>query len=34
MTEAGKEKTTFGSRLKEKRIERGWSQHYLAARGL
>jgi transcriptional regulator with XRE-family HTH domain len=32
MTEIGKEKTTFSSRLKEKRIEKGWSQHYLAAR--
>jgi transcriptional regulator with XRE-family HTH domain len=32
MTEIGKEKTTFGSRLKEKRIEKGWSQYYLAAR--
>lgn len=26
------EKTTFGSRLKEKRIEKGWSQYKLAAR--
>jgi len=32
MTENGKEKTTFGSRLKEKRLEKGWSQYYLAAR--
>jgi transcriptional regulator with XRE-family HTH domain len=32
MTEIGKEKTTFSSRLKEKRIEKGWSQYYLAAR--
>ena len=32
MTENGKEKATFGSRLKEKRIEKGWSQYYLAAR--
>ena len=32
MTETGKEKTTFGSRLKEKRLEKGWSQYYLAAR--
>jgi transcriptional regulator with XRE-family HTH domain len=32
MTEIGKEKTTFGSRLKEKRLEKGWSQYYLAAR--
>ena len=31
MTEIGG-KTTFSSRLKEKRIEKGWSQHYLAAR--
>ena len=31
MTENG-EKTTFSSRLKEKRIEKGWSQYYLAAR--
>jgi len=30
MTEIGG-KTTFSSRLKEKRIEKGWSQHYLAA---
>jgi transcriptional regulator with XRE-family HTH domain len=26
------QKPTFGSRLKEKRIEKGWSQYYLAAR--
>lgn len=26
------EKPTFGSRLKEKRIEKGWSQYYLASR--
>jgi transcriptional regulator with XRE-family HTH domain len=32
MTENGKEKTTFSSRLKEKRIEKGWSQYQLAAR--
>jgi transcriptional regulator with XRE-family HTH domain len=32
MTENGKQKTTFGSRLKEKRLEKGWSQYYLAAR--
>jgi transcriptional regulator with XRE-family HTH domain len=32
MTEIGNEKTTFGSRLKEKRIEKGWPQYYLAAR--
>lgn len=32
MTENGKENPTFGSRLKEKRIEKGWSQYYLAAR--
>jgi transcriptional regulator with XRE-family HTH domain len=32
MTEIGDGKTTFSSRLKEKRIEKGWSQHYLAAR--
>jgi transcriptional regulator with XRE-family HTH domain len=32
MTEDGKEKTTFSSRLKEKRIEKGWSQYQLAAR--
>ena len=25
-------KTTFSSRLKERRIEKGWSQHYLASR--
>jgi transcriptional regulator with XRE-family HTH domain len=31
MTEDGKEKHTFSSRLKEKRIEKGWSQHYLAS---
>jgi transcriptional regulator with XRE-family HTH domain len=30
--EIGKQKPTFGSRLKEKRIEKGWSQYYLAAR--
>jgi transcriptional regulator with XRE-family HTH domain len=30
--EIGEEKPTFSSRLKEKRIEKGWSQHYLAAR--
>jgi len=30
MTEIGG-KTTFSSRLKEKRIEKGWSQHYLAS---
>ena len=27
-----KEKPSFGSRLKEKRIAKGWSQHQLAAR--
>jgi transcriptional regulator with XRE-family HTH domain len=32
MTEIGDGKTTFSSRLKEKRIEKGWSQHYLASR--
>jgi len=32
MTENGKPKTTFGSRLKEKRIAKGWSQYQLAAR--
>jgi transcriptional regulator with XRE-family HTH domain len=32
MTEIGEEKTTFSSRLKEKRIEKGWSQYQLAAR--
>lgn len=32
MTETGDGKTTFGSRLKERRIEKGWSQYYLAAR--
>jgi transcriptional regulator with XRE-family HTH domain len=32
MTENGKEKTTFSSRLKEKRLEKGWSQYQLAAR--
>jgi transcriptional regulator with XRE-family HTH domain len=32
MTENGEEKPTFSSRLKEKRIEKGWSQYYLAAR--
>jgi transcriptional regulator with XRE-family HTH domain len=32
MTEIGEGKTTFSSRLKEKRIEKGWSQYYLAAR--
>jgi transcriptional regulator with XRE-family HTH domain len=32
MTEDGEAKTTFGSRLKEKRLEKGWSQYYLAAR--
>lgn len=32
MTENGKEKTTFSSRLKEKRLEKGWSQHDLASR--
>jgi transcriptional regulator with XRE-family HTH domain len=32
MTEIGEVKTTFSSRLKEKRIEKGWSQHYLASR--
>lgn len=26
------ERPTFGSRLKEKRIEKGWSQYYLASR--
>jgi len=31
MTENGEEKPTFGSRLKEKRLEKGWSQHQLAA---
>jgi transcriptional regulator with XRE-family HTH domain len=31
MTEIGG-KTTFSSRLKEKRKEKGWSQHYLASR--
>jgi len=31
MTENGEEKPTFSSRLKEKRIEKGWSQHYLAS---
>jgi transcriptional regulator with XRE-family HTH domain len=30
--EIGDKKTTFGSRLKEKRLEKGWSQYYLAAR--
>lgn len=30
--EIGEERPTFGSRLKEKRIEKGWSQYYLAAR--
>jgi transcriptional regulator with XRE-family HTH domain len=30
--ETGDMKTTFGSRLKEKRLEKGWSQYYLAAR--
>ena len=30
--ETGEEKTTFGSRLKEKRLEKGWSQYQLAAR--
>jgi transcriptional regulator with XRE-family HTH domain len=32
MTEIGDGKTTFSSRLKEKRIEKGWSQYQLAAR--
>jgi transcriptional regulator with XRE-family HTH domain len=32
MTEIGDGKTTFSSRLKERRIEKGWSQYYLAAR--
>jgi transcriptional regulator with XRE-family HTH domain len=32
MTGIGDGKTTFSSRLKEKRIEKGWSQHYLASR--
>ena len=32
MTGNGEEKPTFGSRLKEKRLAKGWSQHYLAAR--
>jgi transcriptional regulator with XRE-family HTH domain len=32
MTGIGEEKTTFSSRLKEKRIEKGWSQYQLAAR--
>jgi len=32
MTEIGEEKPTFSSRLKEKRIEKGWSQYQLAAR--
>ena len=32
MTENGKEKTTFSSRLKELRMEKGWSQYQLAAR--
>jgi transcriptional regulator with XRE-family HTH domain len=31
MTEGGKEKPTFSSRLKEKRLEKGWSQYQLAA---
>jgi transcriptional regulator with XRE-family HTH domain len=30
--EIGEEKTTFGSKLREKRIEKGWSQYYLASR--
>jgi len=32
MTEIGDGKPTFSSRLKEKRIEKGWSQYQLAAR--
>lgn len=28
----GEEKTTFGSKLREKRLEKGWSQYYLASR--
>ena len=32
MTENGDEKPTFSSRLKEKRLEKGWSQYQLAAR--
>jgi transcriptional regulator with XRE-family HTH domain len=32
MTGIGDGKTTFSSRLKEKRIEKGWSQYQLAAR--
>jgi transcriptional regulator with XRE-family HTH domain len=31
MTENGEEKITFSARLKEKRIAKGWSQHYLAS---
>lgn len=30
--EIAEEKTTFGSRLREKRIARGWSQYFLASR--
>jgi transcriptional regulator with XRE-family HTH domain len=30
--EIGEGKTTFGSRLREKRLEKGWSQYYLASR--
>ena len=32
MTEISDEKPTFSSRLKEKRLEKGWSQYQLAAR--
>jgi transcriptional regulator with XRE-family HTH domain len=32
MTENGDERPTFSSRLKEKRLEKGWSQYQLAAR--
>jgi len=32
MTEIGDGKPTFSSRLKEKRLEKGWSQYQLAAR--
>lgn len=30
--ETGEERTTFGTRLRQKRIEKGWSQYYLASR--
>jgi transcriptional regulator with XRE-family HTH domain len=30
--ETGDEKVTFGARLRQKRVEKGWSQYYLASR--